>query len=132
MTAYDVEWADQVREMCDPIFNAAQVGFECQLLGVSEAGTVGGLLWEADPAQFAAKYPDSGIVETYGSDWESTSCIDYELTIDDARFNSSSLSKVGTFLWFASARAETDDVTALESQTWSRGSWEFRRPGRVK
>lgn len=36
------------------------------------------LLWEAEPALFAATYPDSGIIETYGTEqWPSVHCIDW-------------------------------------------------------
>lgn len=84
MNAFDVEWAGKVREQCDPIFDAARVGFQCQIIGLDESNSVRGLLWEADPALFAARFPDSGIAETYGDDWENTSCIDYEVTVDES------------------------------------------------
>jgi hypothetical protein len=41
------------------------------------------ILWEADPSKFAARYPDSGIIETYGEEhWKDVGCIDYWLYVD--------------------------------------------------
>ena len=43
------------------------------------------MLWEADPVRFAARYPDSGIEESYGDQWPPP-CIDYWIYLDpDAR-----------------------------------------------
>lgn len=58
---------------------AAEVGFVRQAQYADEAHqVVAALLWEADPIKFAARYPDSGIVETYGEDaWSGVHCIDY-------------------------------------------------------
>ena len=38
--------------------------------------TVYSLLWEADPDRFARRYPDSGVVESWGSGWPPP-CIDF-------------------------------------------------------
>lgn len=68
---------------CDPVFEAADVGFERQITYGPTRDTVAGVLWEADPAQFAARYPDSGIVESYGPDqWPDVTCIDWWVTVD--------------------------------------------------
>jgi hypothetical protein len=41
------------------------------------------LLWEADPALFAARYPDSGVIETYGEErWQDVTCIDFWVYLD--------------------------------------------------
>ncbi len=36
------------------------------------------MLWEADPLRFAERYPDSGVVESYGPQWPAP-CIDYSV-----------------------------------------------------
>ena len=60
--------------LCDPVFEAADVGFVRQ---VQYAGPgyrrVDAMLWEADPEQFAARYPDSGVAESYGRQWRDVS-----------------------------------------------------------
>jgi hypothetical protein len=71
----DAAWAQAVCEACDPVFAAADVGFERQIH--QEAGHgITALLWEAVPQLFAERYPESGIVESYGGQWPSVSCID--------------------------------------------------------
>jgi hypothetical protein len=84
MTAFDGDWAAEVCSRCDPVFAAAEVGFVRQIQsGAETSGRVGAILWEADPASFAAKYPDSGIVESYGQDqWAGLGCIDFWLYVD--------------------------------------------------
>jgi hypothetical protein len=66
------------------VFAAAEVGFVRQIQpGAETSSRVGAILGEADPASFAAKYPDSGIVESYGQDqWAGLGCIDYWLYVD--------------------------------------------------
>ncbi len=82
----DRHWAEAVAAACNPIFEAADVGFERQLLYADEEHTqVDALLWEADPRRFAHRYPDSGIVETYGDQqWPDVRCIDYWVYVDHA------------------------------------------------
>lgn len=77
-------WADQVAQECDPVFEAADVGFVRQVQYADDAQSlVVALLWEADPERFAARYPDSGIVETYGEEqWPGVHCIDYWVNVD--------------------------------------------------
>ena len=78
-------WADLVARECDPVFEAADVGFVGQVLYAEDQETVVALLWEADPERFAARYPDSGIVETYGEEqWPGVHCIDYWVNVDHA------------------------------------------------
>ena len=80
--AFDVGWRHAVRAACDPIFAAADVGFQW-----NAHSAVGGdhptLLWEADPLLFASRYPDSGVAESYGDGWPAP-CIDYWVYIDPA------------------------------------------------
>lgn len=43
-------------------------------------------MWEADPRRFVERYPDSGIVETYGEQqWPGVRCIDYWVYVDHWR-----------------------------------------------
>ena len=64
------------------VFDAADVGFvrqiqvrrsgESAFASLSEMTGIAeevALLWEADPELFAERYPDSGIVESYGEQW---------------------------------------------------------------
>lgn len=44
-------------------------------------GVIGDMLWEADAVQFAERYPDSGIIESYGDLWPAP-CIDYWVYVD--------------------------------------------------
>jgi hypothetical protein len=71
----DQAWIEAVCARCDPVFAAADVGFIRQIQKSSEGAA---LLWEADPQLFAARYPDRGIIESYGRDqWATVPCIDY-------------------------------------------------------
>ena len=74
----DGSWAEAVRAACQPVFDAAQVGFTHQDQGDSA------LLWEADAELFAERYPDSGIVESYGDQWPAP-CIDYWIYIESEK-----------------------------------------------
>ena len=80
----DRTWAEEVAQTCDPIFEAAGVGFLRQVLYADDQQTqVVALLWEADPARFAERYPDSGIVKTYGEhQWPAVHCIDFWVNVD--------------------------------------------------
>ena len=85
MTAFDGQWAAEVCAYCDPVFEAANVGFVRQGQSDTDAdSSVGGaILWEADPPRFAEAYPDSGIVESYGAEqWDGVGCIDYWVYVD--------------------------------------------------
>lgn len=76
----DKRWGDAVFRLCDQVFKQADVGFE----GRFRAGdTVTAFLWEADPRQFAARYPDSDIIESYGEEqWPGVHCIDYWVYVE--------------------------------------------------
>lgn len=82
----DDTWVEAVVEACDPVFEAADVGFVRQLQYADERRTyVDALLWEADPRLFAERYPDSGIVESYGEQqWPGVPCIDFWVNLDHA------------------------------------------------
>lgn len=83
MSEFDLAWATAVGRECDPIFEAAAVGFERQVLADGSSSEVRALLWEADPGMFAARYPDSGIVHLYGAEqWPDVRCIDWWAYID--------------------------------------------------
>jgi len=68
-------WADDVCRLCDPVFELADVGFVRQTSRGPASGVISSLLWEADPIRFAERYPDSGIIDTYGPEWPPP-CID--------------------------------------------------------
>ncbi|MCW2983945.1 MAG: hypothetical protein JWR63_1515 [Conexibacter sp.] len=84
MTAFDGQWAAQVCQSCDPVFATADVGFVRQRFAEDQEDRhVGSIFWEADPAKFADRHPDSGIIESYGEDqWSGVGCIDYWLYVD--------------------------------------------------
>jgi len=91
----DRDWVEAVCRICDPVFESADVGFVRQM-SVRRAGEIAfvglpemtdtaeevALLWEADPGQFAERYPDSRIVESYGEQWPNVPCIDYWVKVD--------------------------------------------------
>lgn len=78
---FDLAWRDAVRAACDPVFEAADAGFVGSRGGTGDPPT---LLWEADPLRFAARYPDSGIEQSYGEQWPAP-CIDYWVYVDPGR-----------------------------------------------
>lgn len=76
----DLAWCDAVRAACDPVFLAADAGFVWNdLLRFSPGRPT--LLWEADPQRFAARYPDSGVAESYGDQWPPP-CLDYWVYVE--------------------------------------------------
>src|SRR5690242_16378223 len=75
------DWVHDVVAVCDPVFAAADVGFVHQV-SYAEPDIVAGLLWEADPPLFVAKYPDSGVVDSYGLVAEDIPCLDYWVYVD--------------------------------------------------
>jgi hypothetical protein len=77
--AFDQTWRDDVRAACDPVFEAADAGFEWNTGHWSEAHPA--MLWEADPLRFAERYPDSGIEASYGDQWPAP-CIDHWVYVD--------------------------------------------------
>jgi hypothetical protein len=80
---FDKQWADAVCAACDPVFTAADVGFVRQPSSDYGSDVVPALFWEAEPARFAQRYPDSGIVRSYGDQWPAP-CIDYWVYVDAA------------------------------------------------
>ena len=77
MPALDAQWAEEPALLCDPVFEPAGVGFRRQIQHADEQGEIViALLWEADPARFAKKYPDSGVIESYGDRGPAVGCID--------------------------------------------------------
>ena len=83
MSRLDQRWADEVCRLCDQVFEAADVGFVRQVQYAGPGNRrVDAMLWEADPEQFAARYPDSGVAESYGQQWRDVSCIDYWVHVD--------------------------------------------------
>lgn len=82
VVGYDERWATAVCESCDPVFEAANVGFVRHAPSVTDS-RVNAILWEAEPEKFAARYPSSDIVESYGEEqWPEVHCVDYWLHPD--------------------------------------------------
>lgn len=77
----NLAWRDAVRAACDPVFAAADAEFKWNDSVAFDAEHPA-LLWESDPARFAARYPDSRIEESYGDEWPGVSCIDYWVYVD--------------------------------------------------
>ena len=77
----DSAWLASVCAVCDPICESANVGFVRQISTDAEGG-VRALLWEAEPVLFADRYPDSGIVDSYGPEQWPPPCIDYWIYLD--------------------------------------------------
>lgn len=79
MSGFDDDWQPVVCRHLDALFDDAGAGFSRS----SEAknGQVEDMLWETDPISFAERYPDSGIEESYGSQWP-PHCIDFWIYVD--------------------------------------------------
>jgi len=71
---FDASWASAVRAVCDPVFDAADAAFVAQVMMRDDVTDA--LLWEALPERFAARYPDSWAVESYGTGWPPP-CLDF-------------------------------------------------------
>ncbi|WP_438854528.1 hypothetical protein [Agromyces sp. M3QZ16-3] len=83
MILFDDEWIAAVTKECDPVFDAADVGFVRQV-GHGPDQQARYILWEATPALFAAKYPESRIIEEYGENqWPKVHCIDYWVYLNE-------------------------------------------------
>ena len=89
-TTLDHAWVQSVCAICDRICESANVGFVRQVMADPNGG-VSALLWEAEPLLFADRYPESGIVDSYGPDQWPPPCIDYWIYLDaessEARFS---------------------------------------------
>jgi hypothetical protein len=77
----NVAWRDADRAACEPVFAAADAEFRWNGSVAFDAEHPA-LLWEAEPARFAARYPDSRIEESYGDQWPGVPCIDYWIYVD--------------------------------------------------
>ena len=78
---FEPEWSAIVCRRLDALFYSTAAGFSRSSPAQPVTGVVDDLLWEADPLQFAERYPDSGIVESYGEQWPAP-CIDYWVYVD--------------------------------------------------
>lgn len=78
---FNIAWRDAVRAACEPVFAVADVGFKWNGSVAFEAEHPT-LLWEAEPARFARRYPDSRIEDSYGDQWPDVTCIDYWIYVD--------------------------------------------------
>lgn len=78
-----IAWGEAVVAAVNPIMDAAGVGFTLNS-GVGDPdGRVTTLLWEAVPARFVERYPDSWVVESYGPEqWPHVTCIDYWVYVE--------------------------------------------------
>ena len=77
----DERWGTAVFASCDPVFAAADVGFDGRFS--LEGATVSAFLWEAEPRRFAERYPDSDIIESYGAQqWPDVTCVDYWVYVE--------------------------------------------------
>lgn len=77
----NVAWRDAVRAACEPVFAAADAEFQWNGWVAFDAEHPA-LLRDAEPARFAARYPDSRIEDSYGDEWPGVSCIDYWIYVD--------------------------------------------------
>ena len=78
---FDDDWSTTVCTVLDDLFLRARAGFSRAAPARPRDGVVGDLLWEADPARFLERYPDSDVVESYGGLWPPP-CIDYWVYVD--------------------------------------------------
>lgn len=80
--AFDPEWSAIVCGRLDALFESTDAGFSRSLPLEPVSGRVENFLWEADALRFAERFPDSGVVESYGDQWPAP-CIDYWVYIDE-------------------------------------------------
>lgn len=78
---FEPEWSAIVCRRLDAVFDATNAGFSRTSPEQPMIGVVDDMLWEANPIRFAERYPDSGIVESYGDQWPAP-CIDYWVYVD--------------------------------------------------
>lgn len=109
----DLAWRDAVRASCEPVFQAADVGFQWNDMVFDRDQPA--MLWEADPARFALRYPDSGIELSYGDQWPPP-CIDYWIYVEPTTMAAQVCrSRGGT----RSARSSNSQAT----QGWTENVW---------
>lgn len=80
-SGFEPEWSLIVSRRLDALFDSTNAGFSRSSPQQPTTGLVGDMLWEADPIRFAERFPDSGVVESYGDQWPAP-CIDYWVYID--------------------------------------------------
>jgi hypothetical protein len=78
---FDDDWTVAVCAVLDALFLGASAGFSRTARAQPRPGVVEDLLWEADPVLFAERYPESGVVASYGGQWPPT-CIDFWVYVD--------------------------------------------------
>jgi len=78
---FESEWSAIVCRRLDALFESTNAGFARSSPAHLMTGVVDDMLWEANPIPFAERYPDSGIVESYGDQWPAP-CIDYWVYVD--------------------------------------------------
>ena len=78
---FEDDWSSIVCGSLDRIFLRASAGFQRTAPETFTKGVVGDMLWEAEPVRYAERYPDSGVVESYGGQWPPV-CIDYWVYVD--------------------------------------------------
>ena len=81
MVRFEGEWSSVVCRRLDALFESAHAGFVRSVPAEPVAGVVDAMLWEADAVRFAERYPDSGIIESYGDQWPAP-CIDWWVYVD--------------------------------------------------
>ncbi len=80
MNAGDADWVAAVRVACEPVLEAADVGF-----ALNESASTDGraLLWEADPRLFGERFPAAGLLESYGeTSYDALHCVDWWVYLD--------------------------------------------------
>ena len=80
--AFDPDWSAVVCGRLEALFESTDAGFSRTLPREPVSGLVENLLWEADPLRFVERFPDSGVVESYGDQWPAP-CIDYWVYVDE-------------------------------------------------
>ena len=80
MTEGDAAWVAAVRVACEPVLEAADVGFA---LNDSASAEGRALLWEADPRLFGERFPAAGLLESYGeTSYDALHCVDWWVHLD--------------------------------------------------
>ncbi|MDF8265597.1 hypothetical protein [Luteipulveratus flavus] len=83
MTYFDQAWIRAVKSRCDETLQRADVGFTAQDIH-DEHGAVTAIMWQANPQRYAERYPDSAIVDSYGSQWPEVRDINCTLKLDES------------------------------------------------
>ena len=78
---FEEDWSAAVCAVLDTLFLGSSAGFSRTAPAQPRPNVVEDLLWEADPVRFAERYPDSGVVASYGGLWPPP-CIDYWVCVE--------------------------------------------------